>query len=104
MICVISKATFGDYDVHDIQTIAGWESNPYGDVYAIVPPDLVDSIMKTHGFCDIELSASGEEIVSFTPREIPEIPVTEEPATPAPQAKDIYDELAQAYNEGVQSA
>ena len=71
--CVISKETFGDYAVHDIQTNSAWTSNPYGDDYAVVPDDMVTDIMETCGFCDIELNEDGTEIVSFSAREIPEI-------------------------------
>lgn len=70
--CVISKETYGEYAVRDIQTNSRWEQNPYGDGYAVVPDDMVPAIMETRGFCDIELSEDGAEIVSFTAREIPE--------------------------------
>ena len=80
--CVISKQTFGEYDVRDVQTNSAWISNPYGDEYAVVPDEMVADIMETHGFCDIELNEDGTEVVSFTAREIPEIPVEEpEPGT-----------------------
>lgn len=73
-ICIISKDTFGDYAVRDIQTNTSWDKNPYGDDYAIVPDEMVQDIMETNGFCDIELNKDGTEIISFTAREIPEIP------------------------------
>ena len=73
-ICVISKKTFGDYGVRDIQQNDAWEENPYGEDYAIVPESMIDDIMNTHGFCDIELNSDGTEIVGFTANEIPEIP------------------------------
>ena len=72
--CVISKGTFGEYNVHDIQTNSAWGSNPYGEGYAVVPDDMVTAIRETRGFCDIELNEDGTEIVGFTAREIPEIP------------------------------
>ena len=71
--CVISKATFGDYGLHDIQTNSSWTENPYED-YAVVPDNMVLDILETKGFCDIKLNADGTEVVSFTPREIPKIP------------------------------
>ena len=71
--CVISKNTFGDYNVRDIQSNSAWGSNPYED-YAVVPDNMVQYIMETKGFCDIELNEDGTEIVNFTAREIPEIP------------------------------
>ena len=80
-LCVISKKTFGDYNVHRIQTNSVWDENPYGKDYAIVPDDMVQDIIETKGFCDIELNADGTEIVSFTAREIPEIPEVERKPT-----------------------
>ena len=79
--CVISKNTFGEYAVRDIQTNSSWVANPYED-YAVVPDDMVLDIMETRGFCDIVLNEDGTEVVSFTAREIPVIPVAEaEPTT-----------------------
>ena len=79
--CVISKATFGEYAVRDIQTNSGWGANPYED-YAVVPDEMVPAIMETKGFCDIVLNEDGTEVVEFTAREIPNIPVAEaEPTT-----------------------
>jgi len=79
--CVISKNTFGEYAVHDIQTNSAWGANPYED-YAVVPDDMVTEILETRGFCDIVLNEDGTEVVEFTAREIPEIPVPEaEPTT-----------------------
>lgn len=71
--CVISKETYGKYNVRDIQTNSGWSKNPYED-YAVVPDDMTEDILTTCGFCDIELNEDETEIVSFTAREIPEIP------------------------------
>lgn len=71
--CVISKNTFGEYAVHDIQTNSAWGENPYED-YAIVPDDMVNDIMETRGFVDIVLNEEETEVVSFTAREIPEFP------------------------------
>lgn len=72
--CVISKETFGEYNVRDIQTNSAWSSNPYGDAFAVVPDEMVTDIQETRGFCDITLNEDGTEIVGFTAREIPEIP------------------------------
>lgn len=77
--CVISKDTFGDYNVRDIQTNSSWSKNPYGDDYAVVPDEMVQDILATRGFCDIELNEDGTEIISFTAREVPEIPQPEMP-------------------------
>ena len=86
--CVISKETFGEYAVRDIQTNSGWSENPYKD-YAVVPDDMVTAIMETKGFCDIELNTDGTEVASFTAREIPEIPTEEAP----PSDIDILYEI-----------
>lgn len=63
--CVISKQTYGNEAVRDIQTNSSWISNPY-DNYAIVPDNMVQDILKTSGFCDIQLNEDGTEIISFT--------------------------------------
>lgn len=87
--CVISKATFGEYEIRDIQTNGAWGSNPYGEEYAVVPDEMVQAILETRGFVDIELNEDGTEVVAFTPLEIPEIP---EP-TPEPTAEERIAEL-----------
>lgn len=80
--CVISKAIYGEYAVRDIQTNSAWGANPYGNDYAVVPDYMVTDILETKGFCDIVLNEDGTEVVSFTAREIPNIPVAEaEPTT-----------------------
>lgn len=79
--CVISKATFGEYAVHDIQTNSSWGENPYPEEYAVVPDDMVHDIMETLGFCDIVLNEDETEVVSFTANEIPRIPQDEAPLT-----------------------
>lgn len=87
--CVISKATYGDYAVRDIQTNSAWSGNPYGSDYAVVPDDLVEGILATNGFCDIVLNEDGTEVVSFTALEIPEIPEQE----PEPSTEEILNTL-----------
>lgn len=72
--CVISKPTYGDYAIHDIQTNSAWSGNPYGEEYAVVPDNMVEAILETRGFCNIVLNADGTKVVSFTTLEIPEIP------------------------------
>lgn len=89
--CVISKATYGEYAVRDIQTNSAWSENPYGEDYAVVPDEMVTEIMETRGFCDIELNDDGTEVVSFTAREIPEIPTEE--VTAEPTAEDIINAM-----------
>ncbi len=97
--CVISIDAFGEYAVHDIQTNSSWTGNPYETGYAVVPDNIVEDIMATQGFCDIELNEDGTEIVSFTAREIPVIPEPE----PVPTEEDVWAELDKAYQEGVDS-
>jgi len=98
---VISIVTYGDYEVHDIQQNSSWSKNPYGNSYASVPDDMVESIKGTHGFCDLVLNEDGTEVVSFTAREIPDIPEPE--PQPIPENEDIWAELDRAYEEGVNS-
>ena len=87
--CVISKATYGDYAVRDIQTNNAWSGNPYGEDYAVVPDDMVEGILATNGFCNIELTEDGTEVVAFTPLEIPFAPEPE----PEPTTDDILNAL-----------
>lgn len=94
--CVISKATFGEYAVRDIQTNSGWSENPYGDTYAVVPDDMVQAILETRGFCDISLNEDGTEVVSFTAMEIPEIPTPEpEPTEEQKRIAELETKLAE---------
>ena len=89
--CVISKATFGEYAVRDIQTNSAWGENPYGEDYAVVPDDMVADILETRGFCDIALNEDGTEVVEFTAREIPTIEPPKETAEPT--ANDIINAM-----------
>lgn len=73
MIYVISKATFGSYNVRDIQCNANWCSCPYSD-YALIPDGMVEGILATQGYCDIVLTEDGSEVAAFTAREIPSVP------------------------------
>lgn len=79
--CVISIVTYGEYEIHDIQTNSSWSSNPYETGYAVVPDEMIESIVETRGFCDIVLNEDETEIVSFTAREIPVIPESESEPT-----------------------
>ena len=80
--CVISKFTW-ENGGRDVQTNSGWSENPYGEDYAIVPDEMVPDIKATQGFCDIVLNEDETEVVSFTAREIPEIPTEEVTAEPS---------------------
>lgn len=72
MMYVISKATFGSYNVRDIQFNVNWTSCPYSD-YASIPENMVDGILATKGYCDITLNEAGTEVASFTARTIPSV-------------------------------
>lgn len=92
--CVVSIATYGEYEKHDIQTNSGWSKNPYGKEYAVVPDEMVQGIRATRGYCDITLNNDGTEVVSFTPREIPDIPTPEMPVSEMEQLRADIDYLA----------
>lgn len=94
LFCVISIATFGDNEVRDIQTNSNWEENPYGADYAVVPDDMVKDIMATQGYCDIVLNEDKTEVVSFTVREIPEMPEPETPVSETEQLRADIDYIA----------
>ena len=95
-ICVISEETFGEYGVHQIQMNGGWTEDPKLEGYVLVPDEMVDGIMETKGFCDI--TAENGVVTGFTAREIPDIPEQETEGE-----KTVYDEMAEAYREGVNS-
>lgn len=92
--CVISIATYGENEMHDIQTNSSWSKNPYGEEYAVVPDALVQDILATRGYCDIVLNDDGTEVVSFTAREIPEIPEPEIPVSEMEQLRADIDYIA----------
>ena len=87
--CVISINTYGEHEMHDIQTNSGWVKNPYDTGYAVVPDTMVQDILETKGFCDITLNKDKTEVVSFVAREIPE----PEPITPEPTPQDDIDAM-----------
>ena len=95
-ICVISEATFGEYNIHQIQTNGGWTEDPKLEGYALVPDEMAEGIMETGGFCDI--TVENGVVTGFMAREIPDIPDQEPEAE-----KTVYDEMAEAYMEGVNS-
>lgn len=90
--CVISKELQGD--MHDIQTNSGWAENPYGERYTVVPDEMVQDVVATHGFCDIVLNDEGTELVSYTAREIPETPEPETPVSEMEQLRADIDYIA----------
>ena len=97
--CVISKNTFGKYNVRNIETNSSWGANPYGDDYAIVPDEMVKEIRETRGFCDIELNEDGTEVISFKALEIPEI--EQEQPSEAIKEEISIDDMANAILEGI---
>lgn len=92
--CVISIATYGENEMHDIQTNSGWTENPYGEEYAVVPDDVVQDVLETKGFCDIVLNDNNTEVVSFTARDIPELPEPEIPVSETEQLRADVDYIA----------
>jgi len=92
--CVISKNTFGEYAVRDIQTNSSWGSNPYGEDYAVVPDELVPAILETRGFVDIILNEDGTEVAMFTAREIPVIPEPPHEPTQEERIETLETEVA----------
>lgn len=93
--CVISKNTFGEYNVRDIQTNGSWGSNPYGDEYAVVPDDMVTAILETKGFCNIVLNEDGTEVLTFHALPIPEIPEPEQGPTQEEKIAALETQLAE---------
>lgn len=78
MSCIISKIAFNDYGRRDIQTNVEWSEERQGGDFALVPDDLIEGIVATEGFCDLELSDDENVVIAFTAREIPELPGYEE--------------------------
>ena len=91
MLCIISKETFGEHEIHSIQTNSSWTNNPYED-YVIVPEEMVEDIFTTKGICDIVLNDEGTEVVSFVARDIPE--PEPEPVTEMEQLRADVDYIA----------
>lgn len=75
--CVISREA-NEHGWRDLQMNNTWRANPYGESYAIIPDEMAEAIMKTQGYCDIELNEEGTEVTSFTPIDIPVFPEAEE--------------------------
>ena len=99
--CIVSKETFGELNVHSIRTSTAWSENPDPDNFAIVPDEMVPSILDTNGFCDIILNDDGTEVVSFTAREILEIPDSEHEQEEHETNEVSWDAMAEAITEGV---
>jgi hypothetical protein len=78
MLYIISKDTFGSHNVRDIQSNSCW-CECVLDGYASIPEALVEGILETRGYCDIVLNEDQTEVVSFTAREMPDVPCAPEP-------------------------
>lgn len=79
-LCVISK-TANENGWRDLQKNSAWSANPYGEAFVVVPDDMVEAIMETYGYCNIELNEDGTEVASFEAKEIPVLPEPEPQAT-----------------------
>lgn len=98
--CVISIATYGENEMHDIQTNSSWSENPYGTEYAVVPDEMVQDILATRGYCDIVLNENGTEVVSFTANAIPEPEPKSEPEPTETQATALEKLIETLYKAG----
>lgn len=69
-------APFASSDIgiyHRRQIIIGVEyDEEQHKSFAIFPDSMIEGLLATEGFCELELSEDGKEVVSFTPLEIPE--------------------------------
>lgn len=72
MACIIMKESYGDEYAREIRTDVEYIEEQYLG-FAVVPPELVNGIIDTKGYCDIELSEDGKTVVSFTARANPHI-------------------------------
>lgn len=82
--CVISK-TPNENGWHDIQTNSAWSTNPYGDTYAEVSDELVESAMETCGYLIPTFNEDGTKMIDFMAIEIP---IIEAPA-PEPTQEEL---------------
>lgn len=48
-----------------------WDAEIYKN-FAIIPDNLLEGILATKGWCDLELSEDGKTVIGFTATEIPE--------------------------------
>lgn len=74
---IIAKVIFNEVGRRSIIKDVEYTEEAFPD-YAIIPEELVKGILATEGFCDIELTENGREVVSFTAREIPAEPKPEQ--------------------------
>jgi hypothetical protein len=69
-------APFASSDIgiyHRRQIIIGVEyDEEQHKSFAIFPDSMIEGLLATEGFCELELSEDGKEVVSFTALEIPD--------------------------------
>lgn len=70
---IIAKVTFDAFERRSIMQGVEYTEEAFPD-FAVVPEELVEGILATEGFCDIELSGDGKTVVSFAARAIPNFP------------------------------
>lgn len=55
----------------EILTNVEWDDGAFKS-HAVIPDDLLDGILATGGWCELELSEDGKTVINFTETEIPE--------------------------------
>ena len=71
MVNVISKIKTRFPSARDIQIGIEWDDE-ICSIFAVIPDELLDGILATGGWCDVEVSEDGKTVVNFTATEIPE--------------------------------
>ena len=71
MVNIISKLPLPLPYARDVRTDVEWDDIIHKN-FAVIPDELLDGILATVGWCDLELSEDGKTVVNFTETEIPE--------------------------------
>lgn len=71
MVNIISKLPLPLPYARDVRTDVEWDDIIHKN-FAVIPDELLDGILATDGWCDLELSEDGKTVVNFTETEIPE--------------------------------
>ena len=71
MVSAIYKLSLPFPSARDMRKDVEWDDNIHKN-FAIIPDELLDGILATGGWCDLELSEDGKTVVGFTETEIPE--------------------------------
>ena len=87
MVNVVKKIAPPLPVARDIQIGIEWDDIEYID-YAIIPDNLLEDILATKGWCDVEVGEDGKTIVGFTALEIPDYV-----KNPEPTVDDILNAL-----------